>query len=583
MQLTLRQSLWSLFRLSLPYVVLILLRLWLTTAQDLSYQGTGYHDDRLFIELAEHLRYGEWLGEYNHLTLAKGPFYPFFIALMSWFKIPLLLGQNLLYISGVIAMTWALHPLFKRHWLTFFFFALLLFQPASFEGDATARVIRAGVGVSLTLLALAGFIRAYVAQLSQPTAIWLGIGTGLALAAFWMNREDNLWLVPALGLLVIGKWLVSYFQRTITYQLFTFTTGVTCFFTLPILFVCMMNTHFYQIFTVTDFQHFAFPAAYGALVRVKPIQHHQFIPVTASTRQLLYSVSPTFQQLQPVIENELAANWASNSVDLTGYSPQLKEIAGGWWMWALRDAVLANGHYRSGADSAAYYTHLADEINGLCESQRLKCAPPRSGMLPMITPPEWQLIATSVPKFFMGYFSTVEMMPYIKTSFGTRADIKLFQVMTNEQLYLNQNYGASSWEAADWKERRFLLLEKISQVYQLVALPVIAVAFVAFLLILEARQPLSIVPLALFSSTGTLFVIVSIIHTTSFYAYGNLYLAPVYPLMVAFTFCSLVLCIDPLKKLPRRLKRAIHLALDKSKPRIIKKGFDDAVGVKFMR
>ena len=74
-----RQRLWLAIALALT-----VLKLWLTRGQGVFALGSAGHDDRLFIELAQHLIRGEWLGPYNELTLAKGPFYSLFIAAAFW-------------------------------------------------------------------------------------------------------------------------------------------------------------------------------------------------------------------------------------------------------------------------------------------------------------------------------------------------------------------------------------------------------------------------------------------------------------------------------------------------------------------
>ncbi len=42
------------------------------------------YDDGLFLNLANHIAQGNWLGPYNNLSHVKGPFYPFFMAMSHW-------------------------------------------------------------------------------------------------------------------------------------------------------------------------------------------------------------------------------------------------------------------------------------------------------------------------------------------------------------------------------------------------------------------------------------------------------------------------------------------------------------------
>lgn len=548
-----RFSLLSFFWILL-FCGVVLFRFWLVDVQDLTYQGSGYHDDRLFIEHSRSIYNGEWLGPFRQTTLAKGPFYPFFIASLRFLGVPLLLGQNILYVLAISAICWSLHPILKKRWLTFLLFVILMFQPAGFESDVTARVIRAGVSVSLTLLILAGLIRAFVSPLRSLNSIVLGSATGLFIAAFWMNREDNIWLIPAVIILLAGIWIRAFIQRKINRPLFTFSSALLCFLSIPILVVMMLNAHYYQLFVITDFQHSAFPSAYGSLVNVKPEQRYPYVPVTASTRHAIYQVSPLFKQLEPVLEDQLAADWATYSQELTGFPPEKKEIGGGWWMWALRDAVFLTGHYTSGADAAAYYMQLSEEVTRLCEEKKLSCysteeslsflflrhgLQPRNGLQPYLDNEDFIKIITKTPQVFLLYFADDIFSPFNQPSDGTAAEARIFQTATNEKLFFNQSYFFEDWNLVDWTARRFRILENISTYYQTWTVFVVIIGIGCFLHLAYLRDTMAVPLLAILASGGLLFFIVTTIDLTSFPAYGNIYLAAEYPLFIIFSFVSI--------------------------------------------
>ena len=46
---------------------------------------TAFADDQLMVHIAEKLLRLNWLGGYNHYTLAKGCFFPFFLAVGKFF------------------------------------------------------------------------------------------------------------------------------------------------------------------------------------------------------------------------------------------------------------------------------------------------------------------------------------------------------------------------------------------------------------------------------------------------------------------------------------------------------------------
>lgn len=549
------------------------LKLWLLDSQDLTYQGYSFHDEMLFVRLAHNIIESGWLGPYDNLTLAKGTFLPLFLVFNWALGLPLLVTQQLLYIAAVTAISWAIRPLIKNRFLLLFLFIILLFQPASFEGDSTARILRSSIGTSLSLFIFAGFFRLCLTKIRQVEAIWLGSLTGLALGLFWINREDNLWILPAVAILLGGKWVISFFRHQINKPLFTFSSAVLCWAVLPVFLVSLVNVHFYQIFTVTEFQHFAFPEAYGALLRVRPAQRYRYIPVTRSTRQILYKLSPAFKELEIPLEDHYASGWAENSVDLTGFKPREKQVAGGWWMWALRDAVNAAGYGSSGATAAAYYIRLTNEINALCDDGTLICTPPHKVMTPVLSVDDYRRIIPGFFELWIAYFSRQHLSVYNSHSSGTELDEYLFRSLTHEKLYHNEDYYFDDWNQATLKQKQLYVLEQLTRKYQTYALPFVLLGILSYIYIAIRRDQYAWVLLAIPASTLFLNLVVTIIHFTSFWAFGNVYLSPMYPLFLIFSFLSIL-------RVPSHLRREWEFSpFNKTKPRILKKGFSDLVRV----
>ena len=75
-----------------------ILSLWVRGGFPLHAIGWAEADDALFIRLARSLALGQWLGPYDNLTLAKGPFYPAFIAMSALAGIPLKIAEHVIYL-----------------------------------------------------------------------------------------------------------------------------------------------------------------------------------------------------------------------------------------------------------------------------------------------------------------------------------------------------------------------------------------------------------------------------------------------------------------------------------------------------
>ena len=78
-------------------LLLILLKIYLISVQPINYIPENKYDDALMLKQANSILQGKWLGEYNSLTLVKGPITPIFIAILNKLHIPFLIGQELLY------------------------------------------------------------------------------------------------------------------------------------------------------------------------------------------------------------------------------------------------------------------------------------------------------------------------------------------------------------------------------------------------------------------------------------------------------------------------------------------------------
>src|SRR5262245_33964745 len=103
---------WHRLRASAPVVVPALLvaavSLFLRAGFPVFAIYIAMYDDALFIRLATALRSGDWLGAYDHLTLAKGMFYPLFIAVMSFLHIPLKFAEHAGYLGAAAVLAFAI-------------------------------------------------------------------------------------------------------------------------------------------------------------------------------------------------------------------------------------------------------------------------------------------------------------------------------------------------------------------------------------------------------------------------------------------------------------------------------------------
>ncbi len=352
-------------------------------------------DDQLFIRVAWHLGSGAWLGPYDQLTHAKGVFYSLFILVNHVTGLPLKLSEHAFYLcaSGFAALVLA--RLSGRAWMFWAVFVVLAFSPVAWTQEA-ARVVRESIYQSLSLLLFFAWAL-YVSQ--ERPGRWFGVGIGLIAGAYWLTREEGVWLAPALLVLAMprlfralkGMRLKRHALLTVASGAVRFLAPVLVPFIMVLGVVSGLNYLEYGVFRDNDFRSGTpFTRAYAALARIKHDQWRRYVVFPADARRRAYAVSPAARELEPFFEGDGGRFWVKVSQHYPAPwgcpgQPEVcvNEVMSGWFMWALRDAVAAAGHYRDARVADLYYKRLAREINGACERGLISCEPHKSGMLPV--------------------------------------------------------------------------------------------------------------------------------------------------------------------------------------------------------
>lgn len=409
---------------------IIAVKLWLVCAQPVVAIGGAGHDDRLYLELARQLIEGNWLGSYSQFTLMKGPMYSFFIAGTFLLGIPLPLAQHLLYLGACLVLLKALRPLLRHNWQECLLFLLLAWQPMSYELPVLGRVLRQNIYTPTVLLLFAGLC-ALETRRNSPAALRAGWGLllGLSFAALWLTREESVWCLPAIVLLIAAAAWRGW-RAQVTPLLVAAGSGL-----LVIGGVSFLNYRHYQWFGTVEFRAPEFAAAYGALQRPITTEEIPYVSVTRTMRLRLYEVSPAFAELRPSLEGDNGLAWANASSGHTGLDATQREIAGGWFMWALRDAVAAAGHAGSARDALAFYGRIADEVNRACDEDRLGAVRPRRDTLM----PPWRAehshrLRRDFPDYLFYFLSFRGFSARADQSFGPAGALMLFRDFTRWHL-----------------------------------------------------------------------------------------------------------------------------------------------------
>lgn len=536
---------------------LVLVRLALTGFQQAyTWVGGAPLDDELMFRAARSISAGQWLGDYDYLTLSKSMFFPVWLAFLNALHIPYLLGGVGLWCAAALFAAFAFSPLWQKlpagpgRAVTLAVFAALAYLPTSWA-SYTLRVYRDNIFPALCLLAFAGFSAAALRVLRTDRTLlwpWLLVG-GLGLTAGYLNREDaGLFLLPFTVLATLGMAGVAVRRRRWTrllVQLLPYALlagGIGIF--------CALNQAYYGVFTLSDFSGGAFADAMGAMSRVSTDAEDPMLSVPADARQKLYAAVP---------ELECLSYWLEEDPQMINdfRDPELEDYRAGSFYWAIRRAAQYEGIYDTAAGAEAYWQTVADKVNAACEDGTL---PTRSGRRSGTTQPiraEYVLPTLQESVRSLGWVLTFQDCAPYETlrSIGTPEDFAQW----SGYLHCPLNGAAEAGKDTPYYSPNQKLVFGLFGALRLVwafALPVCFILAVLFWLralperVRAARKCFTaLVPWAL--QTLLLFMaalrcgMIAFVEVSSFgIGTSTMYLATVQPLLVLFTALSFVWAIQ---------------------------------------
>jgi hypothetical protein len=508
-----------------PWTLLVLAKLWVVGGQRLTAYGSLTIDDQWFVERASWISAGKWFGPFDAHTLIKQPGYPLFVAAMHAVRMPLLLAHQLLYVFAIGIMMVALRPLIRTRSRRLLAFALLLFNPMTMNSPISARVDRSGVYPALTILLLACLV-GLVSTCDRPrreTVAW-AVGSTLSIGALWSVREEWLLLLPALvcGLLLA---IVRLSRTSIPVgQRIAASVGVVCIpltIVIGTLWVEHVNDAHYGL-AITNVEQTSMSAGLGPMFRVDPATTFDQFPVTAETRELLYSVSPTFAALRGEIEAGGSDRFATKRPD------GVRDLGGQVFQWVVLDAIGATRGATTARDLDETFRSIGREIDAACDDGRLECGPPHSGIAPAW---KWSNLPGLMSRTMTGFRKTIDLSAFTALSpdgDGTAADRALFHRMTNEPLAP----GPSTF----FVRQRVHLIGAFRWLYRLLTVAAIGIAvYRAYAAVRDRRMPGW--TMATLLSVGSLLVLVRVVglaylDLTAFPAFAPTYLASAYAVLL---------------------------------------------------
>lgn len=321
-------------------------------------------DDAHFIYQGISIVNGQWLGAYNQWTLIKGSGLPLFLAFNGLIGIPLTLSVAIVYGLSAMFLSKQIGLLVDRQYVSYLALAFLLLNPYA----VPTRVLRDITYAPLTLLVIGFcvlFIRHAILKRQIEWKTWLLFG--LTFFAFWITREEGVWLVPTV---VIS--LATFFFRTLRSPTKTFggfVVGVLAF-GLPFSAVSAMNFLAYKVPVGQEFTQGSFSTAVTKLSSVQEGPDISFVPASKKVRSAISKYIPEFAEMDSYM---LSTGKTWEEPGCTLMPATCGEIAGGWLPFALRDAAASIGVYSDGENAEIFWSSISREIEDLCLKGSLTC------------------------------------------------------------------------------------------------------------------------------------------------------------------------------------------------------------------
>ena len=349
-------------------ILIIIFQIYLVSVQPIDARIASTYDDVLMVEQASSILEGKWLGDYNCLTLVKGPFTPVFMAVAKLCHIPFLIAQDIFFIIACIFLIYVFKDIIKSNILKIITLVLLIFNPIIYSTEI-CRAYRDGIYLALIIYLIAFSFAVFLKRKdTMSKLIWYYIGLGFTIGSIFLCREEIVWLIPYLLIFVIMTIIYIVKDKEVLQK-----KQKILLFLVPILIVILMiisvmflNYKYYGTFQLNQYWGKEFKEAYGALTRIISEEEIERVPVTTESLEKAYEISPKCRELKEYFDGELE-NWA-----MCG-DGSLDQIQGGYFHWALMRAVESKGYYKNAKTANEFYKQMAEEINKACDEGKVEC------------------------------------------------------------------------------------------------------------------------------------------------------------------------------------------------------------------
>ena len=410
----------------------------------------GIHDDWIMVHMADALRSGQWLGEYNDLTLTKGMFFPLYLAVLNFLRLSYLSVSALLYTVSCMIFVYALRPLLKKYWACFTLYLVLLWNPVSYSVQAFQRVYRNSISYIQVLLIFGGLLALWLRH-KEPVKkqiLWL-LTAAVGMVTFFYTREDAIWVEPFLLvflLVYLGTMFFSWkneHRREYVEKAVLVLLPFLCVWGAGQL-IAQENDNHYNIRLTNELQKGGFAEMYKSMMAVKPEEDIPGVTMTREKIARMCDECPTLEKLEPYIQSS-RLYWAGS-----GENEKDWEVRDGWVFWIFRTALAQAGYYTDGATVNQVCLQIRDELEAAMDEGRLT----RQATMPSTYMSPWRegylgdlFGALGKAIAYTTTYDEMETLVYLYSEPDENGGIPLFERMTGDKAVW---YESDLVEMAGW-------------------------------------------------------------------------------------------------------------------------------------
>lgn len=543
-------------------IVFALIRLALTSNIPIIALPAQIYDDGMMVDMAVNIRAGNWLGDYTSNILVKGPFFPFLLAVINLLGCSYINVMNIIYVLACIYFVYTIKDVFKSKISLGFVYILLLFNPVSYAFWTLQRVYRNGITLAQVLIIIGSMFACYQRREKKASSMLpFAIIGGLTLASLWLTREDGIWILPfilvVIALLIISILLQNRKDKKIQWNRKVVTKLIVAILPMLLLIlslqaVKLVNYAKYGIYAYNEINDGYFGKVIKTMYCVKTDENIQYVTVTRNKIKLLYENSPTLKSIEPELEEML------NAWDHNDRTPGDTQVEDGWFWWALKGAVENAGKYENAQMSNEFYQKVYDELQEAIKQGKLKTgmSMPSTLMSPWKKEYFMQLpVEMAKTSYFIAHFNDVETVNGV-----SEANARKFNGITND-LSIEPMPEGKQDELTKYTEKYVERLNAIGKVYQYLGLVVTGISLLAYIFItiklVKAKEKKVMMPLwLLLTGIGCSLLVliagVSYNHITACYSRYYMYLSGAYPLLIAFWGISISKVVEMIRDTKRR-------------------------------